>query len=254
LHRFTPERSIEIQHRLGADIMFAFDECTAPNAGYDYQKEAMERTHRWAKRSLAAHRQNVSAGSRQGLYGIVQGGRYEDLRLESARTLAAMDFDGYGIGGSFSKADILGILEQVAAQLPADKPRHLLGIGEPEDLFIGAAAGMDTFDCVLPTRNGRTGTVYTAQGKINIENARFITDFGPIDATCACFVCRNHSRAYVNHLFKNKETLALILASAHNMHFLVRLAATIRNAILDDTFEEYRRAFMATYQSNTGRS
>ena len=136
LHRFTPERSIEIQHALGADIIFAFDECTSPAVGREYQKEAMDRTHRWAQRSLAAHRQNIDANAQQGLYGIVQGGRFEDLRLESARTLAEMDFDGYGIGGSFSKEDILGILEKVNRELPEEKPRHLLGIGEPEDLFI----------------------------------------------------------------------------------------------------------------------
>lgn len=249
LHRFTPERSIEIQHKLGADIMFAFDECTAPNADYDYQKEAMERTHRWAKRSLAAHRQNTNANIKQGLYGIVQGGRYENLRIESAQTLAGMDFDGYGIGGSFSKEDILGILEKVTAGLPREKPRHLLGIGEPEDMFIGVAAGMDTFDCVLPTRNGRTGTVYTAEGKINIENARFIDDFGPIDESCSCFVCRNHTRSYVNHLFKNKETLALILASAHNIRFLANVAAQIRTSILEGRFEAFRETFLAKYRS-----
>jgi queuine tRNA-ribosyltransferase len=250
LHRFTPERSIEIQHALGADIIFAFDECTAPNADRDYQKEAMDRTHRWAKRSLAAHRQDVAANARQGIYGIVQGGRYEDLRVESAQELARMDFDGYGIGGSFSKEDLLGILDKVTTELPQEKPRHLLGIGEPEDMFIGAAAGMDTFDCVLPTRNGRTGTVYTAAGKINIENAKFASDFGPIDAECTCFVCAKHTRSYINHLFKNKETLALILASAHNMHFLVGIAERIRQSILDENFEAFRDDFLATYYAS----
>ena len=245
LHRFTPERSIEIQAKLGADIMFAFDECTAPDADHAYQKEAMERTHRWARRSLAAHRQNVD--TKQALYGIIQGGRYEDLRMESAQELASMDFDGYGIGGSFSKHDILGILEQVTAQLPEEKPRHLLGIGEPEDMFIGVAAGMDTFDCVLPTRNGRTGTVYTSNGKINIENAQYREDFGSIDAACDCFVCKNHTRSYLNHLFRSKEMLALILASAHNMHFLVNIARQIRISILEGTFEQYRDDFLSKY-------
>jgi queuine tRNA-ribosyltransferase len=247
LHRFTPERSMEIQHKLGADIIFAFDECTSPAADHAYQKEAMERTHRWAKRSLAAHRQDIDANMRQGIYGIVQGGRYEDLRLESAKTLAGMDFDGYGIGGSFSKQDILGILEKVNAELPAEKPRHLLGIGEPEDIFIGVAAGIDTFDCVLPTRNGRNATVYTYSGKTNLERSEYAEDFGPIDAECDCFVCKKYSKAYIRHLFKSGEMLAGVLASAHNMRFLTRLTENIRASILDGTFESYRESFLAKY-------
>lgn len=248
LHRFTPERSMEIQHRLGADIIFAFDECTSPAAPHEYQKEAMERTHRWAKRSLAAHRQDLEANALQGVYGIVQGGRFEDLRLESARTLADMDFDGYGIGGSFNKYDILGILEKVNAELPREKPRHLLGIGEPEDLFIGVAAGIDTFDCVLPTRNGRNATVYTHTGKTNLERAEYTTDYGPIDPLCDCFVCKRYTKSYIRHLFKSGEMLAGVLASAHNMRFLTRLAENIRASVLDGSFESYRAAFMAQYK------
>src|SRR3989344_3773964 len=248
LHRFTPERSIEIQHVLGADIIFAFDECTSPAAGREYQKEAMDRTHCWAQRSLAAHRQNIDANAQQGLYGIVQGRRFEDLRLESARTLAGMDFDGYGIGGSFSKEDILGILEKVNRELPEEKPRHLLGIGEPEDLFIGVAAGIDTFDCVLPTRNGRNGTVYTFSGKTSIELAEFAEDLRPIDPDCDCFVCKQYPRSYIRHLFKSGEMLAGVLASAHNMRFLTRLTENIRQSILDGNFEEYRNEFLARYQ------
>ncbi|MFA7309792.1 MAG: tRNA guanosine(34) transglycosylase Tgt [Candidatus Paceibacterota bacterium] len=250
LHRFTPERSMEIQHRLGADIIFAFDECTSPVADHDYQKEAMERTHRWAKRSLAAHRQDIDANMRQGIYGIVQGGRYEDLRLDSARSLAAMDFDGYGIGGSFSKEDILGILEKVNAELPDEKPRHLLGIGEPEDIFIGVAAGIDTFDCVLPTRNGRNGTVYTHTGKTSLERAEYTEDQTPIDPDCDCFVCERYSKSYIRHLFKAEEMLAGILASAHNMRFLTRLTENIRASILDGTFENYRDVFLRKYKVN----
>ncbi|OGG77597.1 hypothetical protein A3F56_02605 [Candidatus Kaiserbacteria bacterium RIFCSPHIGHO2_12_FULL_55_13] len=260
LHRFTPERSMEIQHALGADIIFAFDECTSPAADHVYQKEAMERTHSWAKRSLEAHRRieyenlkaslpfEVPQGRRRGIYGIVQGGRFEDLRLESARTLAEMDFDGYGIGGSFSKEDILGILEKVNRELPEEKPRHLLGIGEPEDLFIGVAAGIDTFDCVLPTRNGRNGTVYTFSGKTSIELAEFSEDLRPIDPDCDCFVCKQYSRSYIRHLFKSGEMLAGVLASAHNMRFLTRLTENIRQSILDGNFEEYRNEFLARYQ------
>lgn len=247
LHRFTPERSIEIQNALGADIIFAFDEFIAPTEPHDEQKDSMERTHRWAKRSLAAHRQNLDANAKQGIYGIVQGGRYEDLRLESARTLADMDFDGYGIGGSFNKHDILGILEKVNAELPKEKPRHLLGIGEPEDIFIGVAAGIDTFDCVLPTRNGRNGTVYTYSGKTSLEKAEYANDFGPIDSDCDCFVCKRYSRAYIRHLFKSGEMLAGVLASAHNMRFLTRLTERIRTSILDGTFDAHRADFMARY-------
>jgi queuine tRNA-ribosyltransferase len=248
LHRFTPERSIEIQHKLGADIIYAFDECTAPNADYEYQKEAMGRTHRWAERSLRAHRQNIEKNGAQGIYGIVQGGRFADLRIESARELASMDFDGYGIGGSFSKHDLLGILDKVNTELPAEKPRHLLGIGEPEDIFIGVASGIDTFDCVLPTRNGRSGGVYTHQGKIQIPNAEFKEDFTPLDPQCTCRVCKNYTRAYVHHLFRTGEMLGPMLASEHNLFFLVNLTERIRLSILDGTFEKFRDEFLLQYK------
>lgn len=248
LHRFTAERSIEIQHKLGADIVYAFDECTAPNEPYEYQKEAMDRTHRWAHRSLKAHRQNIDANAKQGIYGIVQGGRFEDLRLESARELAGMDFDGYGIGGSFSKWDILGILEKVNSELPREKPRHLLGIGEPEDIFIGVAAGIDTFDCVLPTRNGRTGGVYSKTGKYQITSSVYREDFGPLDEGCECPTCKDYTRAYVHHLFRTKEMLGLVLASQHNIYFLNTLTKNIRASILDGTFTEFRDDFLSKYK------
>lgn len=250
LHRFTPERSIEIQQKLGADIMYAFDECTSPVSDYEYQKEAMDRTHRWAQRSLKAHRQNVDKNNAQGIYGIVQGGRYEDLRIESAGVLAAMDFDGYGIGGSFSKHDILGILDKVNNELPQEKPRHLLGIGEPEDIFIGVAAGIDTFDCVLPTRNGRTGGIYTKRGKIQLPNAEYKEDFRPLDEGCGCPVCSNHTRAFVHHLFRTKELLGPVLASMHNIFFLTDLTKQIRNSILDGNFDALRDTFMSSYVQN----
>lgn len=248
LHRFTAERSIEIQHKLGADIIYAFDECTAPDESHEYQKEAMDRTHRWARRSLAAHRQNVKANAKQGMYGVVQGGRFEDLRVESARELSRMDFDGYGIGGSFSKWDILGILEKVNAELPPEKPRHLLGIGEPEDIFIGVAAGIDTFDCVLPTRNGRTGGVYSKDGKYQITASRYKDDFTPLDTACACPTCSRYTRAYVHHLFRAKEMLGLILASQHNIYFLTSLTGQIRESIHNGNFNEFRDTFLARYQ------
>jgi queuine tRNA-ribosyltransferase len=248
LHRFTPERSIEIQHALGADIIFAFDEFIAPTEPHPDQKESMDRTHRWAARSLKAHRGNIEANNRQGIYGIVQGGRYEDLRLESAHTLADMDFDGYGIGGTFSKADIMGILDKVNRVLPEDKPRHLLGIGEPEDMFIGVEAGIDTFDCVVPTRNGRNGTVYTEHGKFSIERAEYATDLSPIDPECACRVCKTYTKSYVHHLFRSKEMLGMVLASMHNMYFLSNLTARIRESIIDGNFPQFKESFLASYK------
>ncbi len=254
MHRFTPERSIEIQHKLGADIIYAFDECTSPASDYDYQKEAMDRTHRWAERSLQTHRHNRVKNNEQGLYGIVQGGRFEDLRLQSAKTIAGMDFDGFGIGGSFSKDDILGILDKVNGELPKEKPRHLLGIAEPEDLFIGVAAGADTFDCVLPTRNGRTGGIYTHEGKILITNAQYKDDFSPLDPVCTCSVClpangaQGYTKAYVHHLFRTKEMLGMILASQHNIFFLANLTEKIRLSILDNNFENFRDLFLGTYK------
>jgi queuine tRNA-ribosyltransferase len=208
----------------------------------------MDRTHRWAARSLKAHRQNVKKNSEQGIYGIVQGGRYEDLRIESAKEIASMDFDGFGIGGSFSKQDILGILDKVNRELPKEKPRHLLGIGEPEDLFIGVAAGCDTFDCVLPTRNGRTGGVYAASGKYQIPSSKYKDDFQPLDPTCSCSVCKIYTRAYITHLFRNKEMLGPILASQHNLYFLVNLTAQIRESIVNGTFEQFRDTFLKSYK------
>jgi len=194
-HRFTPERSMEIQANLGADMIFAFDECTSPAAPYEYQKQAMERTHRWAKRSLDAHHKNTEAARKQGLLGVVQGGRHQDLREESARVLGEMDFDGYGIGGSFDKDDMGTAVGWVNAILPEDKPRHLLGIGEPVDLFGAVENGCDLFDCVAPTRTGRNGTLHTRDGKINMRNAKFVRDFTPIDSECDCYTCKNYTRA-----------------------------------------------------------
>ncbi len=248
LHRFTPERSIEIQHALGADIIFAFDEFIAPTEPHADQKESMDRTHRWAERSLKAHRGNIDANNKQGIYGIVQGGRYEDLRIESATLLGEMDFDGYGIGGTFSKADIIGILNKVNSILPAEKPRHLLGIGEPEDMFIGVEAGIDTFDCVVPTRNGRNGTVYTEHGKFSIERAEFALDVSPIDPHCGCRVCATYTKSYVHHLFRSKEMLGMVLASMHNMYFLSTLTARIRSSILDGSFLHFKEEFLKGYK------
>lgn len=246
-HRFTPERSIEIQHHIGADMIFAFDECTSPNAPYEYQKEAMDRTHRWGKRSLDAHRKNKNAAKKQGLFGIVQGGRHRDLREESAQVLAEMDFDGYGIGGSFDKKDIHTAVGWVNAILPRDKPRHLLGIGEPLDLFGAVENGCDLFDCVAPTRMGRNGSLYTANGRINIFNTHFMNDFSPVDSACDCYTCKSFTRAYLSHLFRSQEMLAATLASIHNLRFIISLVEKMRTAILDDSFESLKTSFIARY-------
>ncbi len=233
LHRFTPERSVEIQHDLGADIFFAFDECTAAEAGHEYQREAMQRTHRWADRSLRAHRHNFAAGGRQGIFGIVQGGRFEDLRRVSARTLAGMDFDGYGIGGSYQKLDLDTAVGWVTDELPQEKPRHLLGIGEPEDVLRGIEQGVDLFDCVQPTRLARTGTVYGPGGtKLTLTNARYVRDFAPIDEHCTCSTCGSYTRAYLAHLFRAHEMLGATLASIHNLHYLAALVAQERARIV----------------------
>ncbi len=233
LHRFTPERSVEIQHQLGADIFFAFDECTGAEADYDYQREAMERTHEWAERSLKAHRQNIEAGNKQGIFGIVQGGRFEDLRRESAQVLAGMGFDGYGIGGSYQKKDLDTAVGWVTDELPEDKPRHLLGIGEPEDLIKGIQEGIDLFDCVQPTRLARTGTVYGENGvKMNLAGAKYKKDFSAIDDKCTCMTCQNYSRSYLSHLFRAKEMLGATLASIHNLHYLVNVVKLEREKLL----------------------
>lgn len=248
-HIFTPERSIEIQHNIGADIIFAFDECTSPHAKYEYQIEAMDRTHRWAKRSLDHHilLKNNDTNNTQALFGIVQGGRHENLRKESAKIIGAMGFDGFGIGGSFDKDDIHTAVGWVNDILPKGKPRHLLGIGEPEDLFSGIENGIDTFDCVTPTRIARNGTLYTRDGKINILNARYKENYGKIDDECMCYTCKNYSIAYVAHLFRAKEILASTLASIHNLFFIVNLVKEIRQSILDEKFSDLKEKFMKRY-------
>lgn len=237
MHRFTAERSIEIQHAIGADIIIAFDECTSPSADYAYQKEAMDRTHRWAKRSIMSHKQNYEALKKQGLFGVVQGGRFLDLREQSARTLADMDFDGFGIGGSFSKEDLGESLKVVNEILPEDKPRHLLGIGEPDDIVQGVAQGCDTFDCVAPTRIARTGTIYahtnTGIEKRNLMNAKYVRDFSKVDEGCECYVCQNYTKAYLAHLFRSHEMLGAHLASLHNLYMIVNFTRQIREEILN---------------------
>ncbi len=247
LHRFTPERSVEIQHALGADMFFAFDECTSPTAPYEYQREAMERTHRWAARSLTAHRQNMDANKRQALFGIVQGGRHEDLRKESAREISSLGFDGIGIGGSFSKEDMRGALIAAIEELPEELPRHFLGIGEPGDILEGIANGMDLFDCVAATRLGRHGSIYTKHGLIHLKNEKYRTDFTSLEEHVD-LRSPHFTRAYVAHLLRSGEMLGAIIASMHNVGFILNLVSGARQAILDGRFDEYRAEFLREYR------
>lgn len=247
LHRFTPERSIEIQHALGADMFFAFDECTSPTESYEYQRDAMRRTHKWADRSLKAHRQNIDANRKQGIFGIVQGGRYEDLREESAKEIASMDFNGFGIGGSFSKDDMMGALQAAVKHLPEEKPRHFLGIGEPGDLLLGIQEGMDTFDCVAATRMGRHGSIYTKRGVINLKNEKFKNEYEPLDAETLVPGTEGFSRAYVAHLIRSGEMLGQIIASMHNLGFIIQLVDGAREAIQENRFSAYKEDFERLY-------
>jgi queuine tRNA-ribosyltransferase len=249
LHYITPEKSIEIQHNLGADIIFAFDECTSPTEDVRYQEEALERTHRWAKRSLEYHKSKPNS-EYQALFGIVQGGREENLRKKSAEFMKDLDFDGFGIGGSFAKEDMETAVKWVNGILPEDKPRHLLGIGEPEDLFMGVENGVDLFDCVAPTRNGRGGTLYTSGGKINIRNAQFREDTGPLDPECECEVCKNYTRAYLCHLYRSHEMLGGTLGSMHNLYFIINLVKKMRQSIIDGNFKEFKEEFLSKYSKN----
>ncbi len=263
---FSPEKSMEIQNDLGADIIFAFDECTSPQATYEYQKEAMDRTHRWAVRSLNEHKRlenkkksfvGKMAGKfagqifppqhPQALFGIVQGGRFEDLRVESAKFISSLDFEGFGIGGSFDKDDMSKAVAVVNKILPKEKPRHLLGIGEVIDLFEGIENGVDFFDCVAPTRMARHGSLHTKKGKINILRSSFKDDFNPIEHDCSCYTCQNYSRAYLRHLLKENEIFGITLASIHNLYFIVNLVKKIRQSILDDKFFEFKKKFLNDY-------
>ncbi len=228
-HFLTPEKSIKIQENLGADMIFAFDECTSPLHDKEYTKNSMERTHRWAKRCL-----KVFKGKNQALFGIVQGGSYKDLRLKSAKTIGKMGFDGFGIGGSLgkSKADMYKVLDWTIPLLPEKKPRHLLGIGSEEDIWEAVKRGVDTFDCVAPTRLGRNGAALLPGGKrLNLRGADCREDKAPINKNCGCHVCGNYSRAYLNHLFRANEMLGPILLTTHNLFFMEDLLRSVREKI-----------------------
>lgn len=263
-HRFTPEKSMEIQHQLGADIIFAFDELTTLIDTRQYQENSVARTHRWAKRCLEAHERLSNERSHrpeQQLWGVVQGAQYEDLRRQATRGLMDLDrearaaghrgFDGFGIGGALEKHSLGTIVGWVTDELPEDKPRHLLGISEPDDIFAAVAAGADTFDCVAPTRLGRRGGVYTLDGRLNLKAARFKRDFTPIDAELGGYVSENYTRAYIHHLLKAKEFLAGTLCTMHNLFFVVKLVDSIRHHLEQGTFEEYCDEFMSRYYARS---
>lgn len=253
MHRFTPEFSMQVQHELGADIMFAFDECTTLLNTREYQEMSLERTRLWALRCIAAHEELTKKRSHrpyQALFGVIQGAQYEDLRRKAAKDLGAMDFDGYGIGGALDKAQLGTIVRWVSEELPAQRPRHLLGIGEPEDLFVGVENGADTFDCVSASRVARNAAVYFPTGRFNISNAKFKKSLDPLVPGCACYTCTHYSQAYLNHLVHAKEMSAGTLLTIHNEYFIVNLVAKIRQSILDGTFYEFKAEFLGQYQRN----
>ncbi|MDR1392805.1 MAG: tRNA guanosine(34) transglycosylase Tgt [Bifidobacteriaceae bacterium] len=255
LHRFTPEVSMRVQHAIGADILFAFDECTTLMNTRQYQERSVERTLAWAGRCLAeVARLEAADGRTQALYGVVQGAQYEDLRRQAAGDLARLEvdgrrFDGFGIGGALEKQNLAQIVAWVCAELPADRPRHLLGISEVDDLFAAVEAGADTFDCVAPARAARHGAVYTPNGRYNVKRAAYKADFGPLSAECDCYTCASYNRAYVHHLLRANELLGYTLATIHNERFIVRLVDSMREAIEagGTAFDRLRDDFLNRY-------
>lgn len=251
MHMFTPELSMQIQHGIGADITFAFDELTTLHQDYYYQMESLDqRTHPWAVRSLAEHqRLNAERSHRppQALFGVVQGADYEDLRRKSAKFLGEMDFDGYGIGGALRKEIIGDIVRWTNEELPDGKPRHMLGISEPDDIFACIENGADTFDCVSPARVARNGALYTPYGRVNITRSEYKRDFTPFDSDCDCYACQNYTSAYLHHLFNTDEILAKTLATIHNVRFIVRLVDGIRVSIANGSFYGYKKEFLTKY-------
>jgi queuine tRNA-ribosyltransferase len=262
MHRFTPEVSMQVQHKLGADIIFAFDECTTLHNTRNYQERSLERTRLWAKRCLVEHgrlTQERSHRPYQALFGVLQGAQYEDLRRKGARDLSGLDedgitFDGFGLGGALDKENLGTIVSWMCEELPRNKPRHLLGIGEPDDLFIGVENGADTFDCVAPSRQARTSAVFTKDGRVNLSNSKYQRQFSPIDADCDCYTCSNYTAAYVAHLFRSKEMVAGTLATIHNERFIVRLVDQMRESIERGDFFDFKKEFLGRfYASNPKR-
>ena len=247
----SPERATEVQMVLGSDIAMVFDECIPYPAEYDYALASTDRTTRWAKRCLEHHEHPY-----QVLFGIVQGGMYADLRKRSAEALVELNFPGYAIGGlsvGESKEMMYEVLDNTVQFLPQKKPRYLMGVGTPDCLVEGVARGIDMFDCVYPTRVARNGTVLTRKGRLVIRNASYAKDFSPIEEGCTCYTCQNFSRAYIRHLFKAGEVLGLELATIHNIHFLLRLMERAREAILNNSFREFRKEFWSFYEDGKGK-
>lgn len=249
-HFFSPEKVMEIEEALGADIIMSFDECVEPNATYEYTKQSMERTTRWAERCKKAH----TTTDKQGLFGIIQGGFFEDLRKISAKDLINLDFPGYAIGGisvGESKEDFLRILRYTAPLMPENKPRYLMGVGTPDYLIEAAISGIDMCDCVLPTRIARNGTALTSHGKVVIRNATYERDWNRLDDECDCYTCKNYTRAYIRHLIKTNEILGVRLLSIHNLRFLVRLMEQVRQAIEEDRLLDFKNEFYKKYGYDT---
>ena len=253
MHRFTPEVSMQVQHKIGADIIFAFDECTTLLNTRNYQEKSLDRTFAWAKRCISEHEKLTLERSHrpyQALFGVVQGAQYEDLRRKAAKDLATLDFDGFGIGGALDKNKLGTIVNWVNEELPVDKPRHLLGIGEPDDLFVGVENGADTFDCVAASRVARNNAVYGLDGRFNISVSAFKRDFTPIDESCGCYTCKNYTKAYLNHLIRGKEMLSATLLTIHNEYFIVNLVAKMRQSIIDGNFFEFKEEFLGRFYAS----
>ena len=245
----TPEKAIQIENALGADIIMSFDECPDFHHSYDYVKNSINRTTRWAERGLKAHHRPDD----QALFGIVQGAGYKDLRIQHARDLVSLDFPGYSIGGlsvGETKEEMNSVLDYLTPELPKDKPRYLMGVGSPDALIDGVIRGVDMFDCVLATRIARNGTCMTSNGRLVVKNAQYARDFRPIDENCDCYTCRNYTRAYVRHLIKTDELFGMRLASIHNVYFLLDLMRNVRKAIMDDQLLEFREDFFEKYGYN----
>jgi len=249
-HFFSPEKAIDVQHSIGSDIMMCFDECTSYPATREHAEKSMRMTHRWAER-CKTHWESLGA-EHQALFGIVQGSTYEYLRQESARTLAALDLPGYAIGGvsvGESKEEMRRAVEWAAPLLPEHKPRYLMGVGPPEDFLDAIERGIDMFDCVMPTRNARNGSLFTTRGKVNIKNAKYARDFEPLETTWPNPVGGHYTKAYLHHLFRCGEILSLRLNTLHNVFFMLQLAVHSREAILNGAFPAFKRAFLEAYTS-----
>jgi queuine tRNA-ribosyltransferase len=249
-HRFTPEISMQVQHQLGADIMFAFDELTTLMNSRAYQELSLERTRLWAERCIVEHELLTEERSHrpyQALFGVIQGAQYEDLRRKACSDLGAMNFDGFGIGGALEKENLGTIVRWCNEELPEDKPRHLLGISEPDDIFTAIENGADTFDCVSPTRVARNSAFYTPDGRKNLSNAKFKRDFTPLVEGCDCYACANYTRAYIHHLFKANEMVSHTLISIHNERFTVKLVDDARLAIEDGSFFDFKNEVLGRY-------